>query len=228
MKIMISMVCFFVLTGCSTMTSLSERSDQHFPYSEMKNECVIFEQNGIKQQPVYSGARSSLSNITYPFYCFGERCIGTWFYPGILIYSFIDMPFSVIADTIMLPYTYNLQFNVCPNINWSELANKKTSLENRINSFYSDSSNIEHIWKFCSDELKRRMTKDKLFEFLCNKGHLLERKTGEFIIEFVKVKQNKAIALINDDVNRYTILPWYDHWVYERGNWYIDEPRMRK
>jgi uncharacterized protein YceK len=114
MKMIILMGIFSVLSGCSTITSLAERSDQHFPYSEMEEECKIYEQNGIKQQPVYSGVRNSLSNVTYPFYCFGERCVGTWFYPGILVYSIIDMPFSVIADTIALPYTYNLQFNVCP------------------------------------------------------------------------------------------------------------------
>jgi hypothetical protein len=115
-----------------------------------------------------------------------------------------------------------------PNINWNELANKRSLLEKRINSFYSDSTNKEFIWELSSDELKRRMTKDELYDYLCKKGHLLERKAGKFIIESALIKQNKAKALINDDVNRYTILPWYDHWVYERGNWYIDEPRMRE
>ena len=30
-----------------------------------------------------------------------------------------------------------------------------------------------------------------------------------------------------DDSKKYTILPWFDHWVYESANWHIDKPSRK-
>ncbi|HUJ19062.1 MAG TPA: YceK/YidQ family lipoprotein [Nitrospirota bacterium] len=193
----------------------------------MTNECKVYEEYGIKQQPVYSGSRNALSNIIYPFKCYGEACMGVIFYPAILPYSLIDLPFSFVADTIALPYTYNLQFNVCPSVNWAALSEKRNLLEERICFYYSDYSNPEHLWALASSGFKGNMTKEEFIAYLYKNDFIYPFKNGSFVTETIIIDKNKARVLIYDKLTQYTTLPWYDYWRYEGDTWYIDQPNRK-
>jgi uncharacterized protein YceK len=193
----------------------------------MTNECQVYDKHGIKQQPVYSGSRNSLSYIVLPWTCSGEACWGTIFYPIILPIALVDFSFSAIADTIVLPYTYNLQFKECPNVNWSTLAKKRELLSERIRLYYSDYANPEHIWTLASCSFKGQRTKDEFIAYLYKNDFIYTFKNGSFVTETIIIDKNKARVLIYDKLTQYTILPWYDYWLYESDNWYIDQPNRK-
>jgi uncharacterized protein YceK len=227
-KIITLLILSFMCIGCSTLATLSRRSDKYYPYAEMTNECKVYEEYGIKQQPVYSGTRNALSNVVYPFRCSGEACMGVMFYPAILPYSLIDLPFSFVADTIALPYTYNLQFNVCPNVNWAELSKKRNLLEERIRLYYSDYLNPEHVWMLSSIELKGNKSNEEFTESLQKKKYMIEYQNGSIKPQRIIINKNKAKVLMEESTHfNYRKLPWYDYWVYEDANWYIDEPNRK-
>lgn len=221
------LIVFCVCTGCSTLSTLSERSSKNYPYTEMTNECKVYEVRGIMQQPVYSGSRSALLLITLPWTCSGDPCSGVIFYPLYLPFSLLDLSFSVIADTVVLPYTYNLQFNECPNVNWPELAKKRELLTERIRLYYSDYLNPKHIWELSSKRLKGKKSTDEFIKYLYDKDIIVDFVTGKFVTEIMSINKNEACVLIYNDSKKYTVLPWYDYWVYEDANWYIDRPNSR-
>jgi hypothetical protein len=144
-----------------------------------------------------------------------------------LLYSLIDLPFSFVGDTMVLPYTYNLQFSKCPNVNWSELAKKRDLLAERIRFYYSDVSNPEHIWILSSSQFKGKMSKDEFIKYLRENNYMFAYADGKFVTETVFINKNDAKVVMYDDSRKYTILPWYDYWVYEHDNWYIVKPNRK-
>jgi hypothetical protein len=126
-----------------------------------------------------------------------------------------------------LPYTHNLQYNKCPNVNWSELSEKRNLLAERIRLYYSDYSNPEHVWALSSSGFKGIKSKDEFIKFLRENNFIFEYENGNFVIETMLINKNKARVLIYDDTRKYTILPWYDYWVYEGANWHMDKPNRK-
>jgi uncharacterized protein YceK len=226
-KIITLLITCLISVGCSTLTTLDSRSSKYYPYTEMTNECQVFDKHGIKQQPVYSGSRNALSYIVLPWTCSGEACWGAFFYPLYLPFSLIDFSFSALADTMVLPYTYNLQYKECPNVNWSALAMKKELLTERIRFYYSDYSNPKHIWALASSSFKGEMTKDQFVQYLYKNKFIYKSKNGDFVTETIIINKNKARVLIYDKLTKYRILPWYDYWLYENDNWFINQPNRK-
>jgi uncharacterized protein YceK len=62
---------------------------------------------------VYSGVYHDVYGlILFPKSCSGESCFGLIVYPIMLIVGIIDLPFSFVADTLMLPYTMPIAKNM--------------------------------------------------------------------------------------------------------------------
>ncbi len=227
LKIIKLLIVCFICTGCSTLATLDERSDKKWPYIEMYNECNVYEKFGIKQQMVYSGSRNALSYIVWPFKCFGEGCWGAIIYPITLPYSLVDLTFSAIADTIVLPHTYNIQYNECPKVNLSELMKTYLLLEERLRLYRSDYSNPEHVWLFSSDNFKRNRTKYEFIKYLNVNNHMIKNTDSKYTPEIMSIAGDKAIVrwwnstafTINDSI--------FEYWVYERNNWYLNQPNRK-
>lgn len=217
--------CLFIGAGCSTISTLDRRSNKHYPYTEMTNECEITSEHGIQQQPVYSGSRNALSNIVYPWKCTGEECWGIYLYPVMLTYSLVDLPLSVIADTVALPYTYNLQYNLCPNVDWAALDKKRELLEQRIRMYYSDYQNPELIWILSSIELRGNRSLDEYIHYLRDNERIIKHKNGHIEPQTIYINKSNARILMRENRHfDHQLYPWYDYWVYENDNWYMDNP----
>lgn len=225
--IAISILCI-LCTSCSTLETLGKRSNRLPPYTEMTNECKIFEKNDISQKPVYSGTRNAIANIWLPWGCHGEDCWLIFLYPFILPYSLIDMPLSLVADTIVLPYTSYLQFKACPNVDWDELANRRNRLSERIQTYYSDCTNPEHIWSLASSGFRRNRSKDEFIAHLRVNNITKEGGNCGVEVEEIIINGKEAEILIFDHSVSFYRIKWYDFWVYENGDWYMDRPKCKK
>lgn len=188
----------------------------------MYNECNVFEQYGIQQKILYSGSRNALSNILLPFTCSGEECLGILFYPFTLPYSIIDLPFSAIADTVALPYTYSIQYDECPKFDAIEALKKQDLLEQRVRLYYSDHSNPEKLWILSSESFKGTRTKDEFAGYLYKNKYMLKNKAVKYSPEIESMNHDTAIVRwwgLGSGENNENI---FDQWVYEHNNWYLN------
>jgi uncharacterized protein YceK len=224
---LLTVVCF-VCTGCSTLGTLSSRSIKEWPHIEMYNECNEFERFGINQKIVYSGSRNALSNIVWPFRCNGEGCWGAFVYPFTLPYSIVDLTFSAIADTVVLPYTYGIQYKECPKFNAAESLKKQDLLEKRVRFYYADHSNPEYLWQLSSVEFRGKQTKDEFTEYLYKNKYMFKNKAVNYTPELEAITRDKAIVRWWGLGPASTIENIFDQWVYERDNWYLNSLNIKK
>ena len=220
----ILILCIF-LGGCSTLQTLDYRSIKHWPGIEMYNECKNYELHGIKQQIVYSGLRYDIAYIVYPFTCSGESCWGATLYPLILPYHLVDLPFSLIADTIALPYTGHILYKICPNVSISDLNKRQELLCKRIDEYYFDYSNAEHVWAMSSSNFKNNMSLNQFKSYFVNSVYMLKNEKLTFTRgEMTMTKEQAKVRMIDSKKHNST----YDYWVYENDNWYITKPNQKE
>ena len=106
--IILTIICMFI-TGCGTVISQYIGHNQIGNKIEYKNKKQYkTETCGIGQPNVYSGSAFDLRALLSPFICKrggegGLRYI--YYYPLVLPGVIIDLPLSLSADTIILPYT---------------------------------------------------------------------------------------------------------------------------
>jgi hypothetical protein len=193
----------------------------------MYNECNVYEKFGIKQQIVYSGSRNALSNIVWPFTCTGEGCWGALFYPITLPYSLVDLPFSAIADTLILPHTYNLQYEECLKVDLSLLTKKLILLEERVRFYSTDYSNPEHIWLLSSDYLKGDRTKDEFIKYINDNNYMIKNTNSKYTPEIMSIAGDKAIVRWWNSTAFTVNESLFEDWVYEQNNWYLNKPNRK-
>ncbi len=100
-----------LFTGCGTI--ISQNVSQRV-FSE-KNDDGKYDRDQDCRYPtphIYSGVVSDIQTLTFPFSCpcSGEGGLGfIIFWPVFIPLSIIDLPFSAVADTIILPYSISRQ-----------------------------------------------------------------------------------------------------------------------
>ena len=107
------------LAGCSTIITQKQLHDQSPMYHGKEQESICWNSmHATYNRPMpiaYSGTWFDAHYlISGPFTCHGEDCwAARLFYPISLTLGLIDLPLSLVADTVLLPYTYNIKSSRC-------------------------------------------------------------------------------------------------------------------
>lgn len=120
MKMLIAVFVIAVnVVGCSTISTqkLLHSNSPLYHGDEQYRICWNAKHSTYNRpQPIiYSGAWFDTHYmILGPFTCSGEECWGAWlFYPLSLPLGIIDLPLSLAADTVLLPYTMHIKTSRC-------------------------------------------------------------------------------------------------------------------
>jgi len=100
-------------------------------------------------------------------------------------------------------------------------------LAERIRFYYSDCSNPEHIRVLSSKRFKGKKSKEEFAKVLHENKYMIEWENGNFVAGTMFINKNEAKVVMYDNSRRNTTQPWYDYWVYEDANWYIDQPNRK-
>jgi len=105
-KVLAILAITFCFLGCATMQAI-QVSKQH--YSEVEQKYIRSRGDCKFSTPhIYGGAVVAVEHILFPIMCpcSGESGLAfIAFYPLFLPFFIIDLPLSIAADTIILPYT---------------------------------------------------------------------------------------------------------------------------
>jgi hypothetical protein len=78
-----------------------------------------------------------------------------------------------------------------------------------------------------SKRFKGKKSKEEFAKVLHENKYMIEWENGNFVAGTMFINKNEAKVVMYDNSRRNTTQPWYDYWVYEDANWYIDQPNRK-
>ncbi len=110
----------------------------------------------------------------------------------------------------------------------SACVTSKELLRERVEKYYAD-LNPRTMWEISSEDFRRKTTEEEYVESFEKGNYFKEFKDLVFFVEEVSIAGNKARVkmkiqgkIITGGAKIDVIL--YDRWVFEYGNWYMQDP----
>lgn len=109
-----------LLSGCATMWT--QNGDASGPHPEVgKNIYESYQCRKDDGSIIYISSRIDFGLMVYPFVGDNTRSndagplglLGLIYYPGIIIVGIVDLPFSLLTDSVLLPYTIHKTYVTC-------------------------------------------------------------------------------------------------------------------